>query len=129
MILQSLFRYWKSRNFDLKKFKYGWIPPHPTFFVKREIYEKYGLFNLSYEIAADYELMLRFLYKYKISTSYIQKVLVKMRIGGTSNKSLKNIFKANLECYKSWKDNNLEASILLPIIKPISKVMQFLKRG
>jgi glycosyltransferase len=122
-------RYWKSGNFDLKKFRFGWMPPHPTFFVKKEIYEKYGLFNLSYKIAADYELMLRFLYKHKISTFYIQKVLVKMKIGGTSNKSLKNIFQANLECYKSWKDNNLEASILLPIIKPVSKVIQFLRKG
>jgi glycosyltransferase len=71
----------------------GWMPPHPTFFVKRSCYRKFGLFNLEYKIAADYELMLRFLGKHSISTCYLNKVLVKMRTGGTSNKSVKNIIK------------------------------------
>jgi hypothetical protein len=60
-------RHWKSDNFRKERFRMGWMPPHPTFFVNRETYEKYGLFNLEFPLAADYEIMLRFLYKYNIT--------------------------------------------------------------
>lgn len=76
-------RYWKSKPYRKGLFQKGWHPPHPTFFVKREIYHKYGMFNTNFKIAADYELMLRFLEKYQIKSSYIPKVLVSMRLGGT----------------------------------------------
>ncbi len=118
-------RYWKSKPYREGLFKKGWHPPHPTFFVKREVYKKYGSFRLDFKIAADYELMLRFLEKYKISTAYIPEVLVKMRIGGKSNKSIKNIIKANLECYKAWKINNLKINPLNLLLKPLSKTLQY----
>ncbi|RLD77052.1 MAG: glycosyltransferase, partial [Bacteroidetes bacterium] len=87
--------------------KKGWMPPHPTFYVKKEIYDKLGGFNLSYKIAADYDLLLRFLGKHKIRTTYLPEVLVKMRWGGTSNSSLTNIIQKSKEDYIALKENNI----------------------
>lgn len=83
-------RYWQSGVFQAEQFYWGWMPPHPTFFVRRRMYEQHGGFNLEMGTAADYELMLRFLLKHQISVAYIPKVLVRMRVGGMSNVSLKN---------------------------------------
>lgn len=124
--VNNVIRYWKSQTFTEGLFKKGWHPPHPAFFVKRECYKKYGFFNVDFKIAADYELMLRFLEKYKIKSSYVNKVIVKMRIGGESNKSIINIIRANIECYKAWKINGLNVCPLIIFYKPISKVKQLL---
>jgi glycosyltransferase len=121
----KIIRYWKAKEFRKENFRKGWMPPHPTFFVKREIYEKYGFFNLDFPIAADYEIMLRFLYKYGISTRYIPRILLKMRIGGKSNKNLVNIIKANTECYRAWRENGLSINPLIFALKPLSKISQF----
>ncbi len=121
-------RYWKSQAFNKKLFKKGWHPAHPTFFVKKEIYNRYGSFNLDFKIAADYELMLRFLEKEKITSSYIPKVFVKMRLGGESNQSLKNIIQANLESYSAWKINGLYINPFVFLLKPLSKIKQFIKK-
>ncbi|WP_459947894.1 glycosyltransferase family protein, partial [Desulfocastanea catecholica] len=83
-------RLWKSGSFDAGKFKWGWMPPHPTFFVRKTAYERFGAFNLDFGTAADYELMLRFLVRHHLHAVYIPKVLVKMRTGGVSNAGLKN---------------------------------------
>jgi glycosyltransferase len=123
----KIVRYWKSKPFKEGLFQKGWHPAHPTFFVKKEIYDKYGVFNLNFKIAADYELMLRFLEKHKISSSYIPEVFVKMRVGGESNQSIKNIIKANLESYKAWKENDLQISPIRMLAKPLSKVLQYYK--
>jgi glycosyltransferase len=123
----KIVRYWKSKPFKEGLFKKGWHPAHPTFFVKKEIYDKYGIFNLDFKIAADYELMLRFLEKYKISSSYISEIFVKMRVGGESNQSIKNIIKANIESYKAWKVNDLKISSIRMFAKPLSKVFQYFK--
>ena len=95
--------------------------------MKREAYDKYGLFNTDFKIAADIEIMLRFLEKYKISSAYIPEVLVKMRTGGTSAKNIKNIIKANIETYRAWEINGLKINPLRILLKPISKIFQFLK--
>lgn len=121
-------RYWKSSDYNYNKFKYGWMPPHPTFFVKKTIYEKYGYFNTNFRIAADYELMLRFLAKYKISAYHIPKVLIKMRMGGVSNRSLKNLLAKNYEDYKAWKANNLKRGFFTIFLKNIVKIPQFFNR-
>jgi glycosyltransferase len=94
--------------------------------VKRSIYEKYGLLNLNFPLAADYELMLRFLYKYNVSTTYIPKVLVKMRVGGTSNPGMYTV-KAILENYRAWKINGLNPNPITFILKPLSKVPQYIR--
>ena len=124
----KVIRYWKASEYHHGKFKSGWMPPHPTFFVKREIYEKYGLFNTDFRIAADYELMLRFLEKHRISTHYIPEVLIKMRLGGASNRSLKNMFIKSSEDYKAWKVNNLNGGLYTILLKNFSKIPQFFIR-
>ena len=121
----KIIRYWKAGNFYKDRFKKGWMPPHPTFFVKKSIYEKYGFLNLDFPLAADYEIMLRLLYKHNISTAYIPKLLVKMRSGGTSNPGIYTI-KAIVENYKAWKVNDLTPDPFTFVLKPLSKIPQFL---
>lgn len=125
---KRVIRYWRSKKYQEGLFRSGWHPAHPTFFVKKEIYEKYGVFDLSFKIAADYELMLRFFEKYKIISSYVDEVFVKMRIGGESNKSIKNIIKANMESYRAWQANGLYINPLRFLLKPFSKIIQFIKK-
>ena len=125
---KRVIRYWRSKKYQEGLFRSGWHPAHPTFFVKKEIYEKYGVFDLSFKIAADYELMLRFFEKCKITRSYVDEVFVKMRIGGESNRSIKNIIKANMESYKAWKANGLYINPLRFLLKPFSKIIQFIKK-
>ncbi|ADR19873.1 glycosyltransferase family 2 protein [Calditerrivibrio nitroreducens] len=124
----KIIRYWRSGYYKHGLFRLGWHPPHPTFFVKKQVYEKYGLYNTSFKIAGDYELMLRFLEKYNISTYYIPYILVNMRIGGKSNQSLKNIIFMTLEDYKAWKANQLRGGVLAILFKKLSKVSQFIVR-
>ncbi len=124
----KIFRYWKSSEYQKGKFQKGWHPPHPTFFVRRKIYEQYGYFNLDFKIAADYELMLRFLEKYGVSSCYIPMVLVKMRVGGVSNRNIARRIQAHLEDYKAWRVNKLSISPLRILLKPLSKVGQYFKK-
>ena len=121
----KVIRYWKSGDFYKERFRKGWMPPHPTFFVKREVYEKYGLLNLDFRLAADYELMLRFLYRYGVSVAYIPRVLVKMRTGGTSPAGFYTMG-AIIENYRSWKVNGLKYPITV-FMKPLSEIFQFFK--
>ncbi|MBW8015809.1 MAG: glycosyltransferase [Planctomycetes bacterium] len=121
----KIVRRWKSQPYHDSLFRKGWHPPHPTFFVKRSAYYTYGVFDLSYNIGADYELMLRFLQRYNLRTKYIPNILVKMRCGGISNRNLYQIIKANIECYRAWKKNDLKMSPLTIIRKPFSKISQF----
>lgn len=122
----KVIRYWKSSDYTPEKFKKGWVPPHPTFFVKKKIYDKYGLFNLDFPIAADYEIMLRFLEKNKVKPCYVSKTMVKMRIGGKSNKNLLNIVKGAIECFRSWKINKLSVNPIVPlIVRPALKLVQY----
>lgn len=121
-------RYWKSGPYREGLFRRGWMPPHPAFFARKQVYERYGCFNTDFKIAADYELMLRFMEKNKISTHYIPEVLIKMRTGGKSNRSLKNMIIKSSEDYKAWKVNNLKGGFLTIALKNLSKVPQFFKR-
>lgn len=123
---QKVIRRWKSAPYQNKAFKTGWHPPHPTFFAKKNAFNEYGGFDLSYNIGADYELMLRFLQRYSLKTEYIPQVLVRMRSGGISNKNLYQIIKANIECYRAWKKNGLKVSPLTILRKPFSKISQFI---
>jgi len=123
--LQVVTRTWKSGSYKKKYLYYGWMPPHPTFFVRRNIYEKCGLFNTTLRSAADYELMLRVLLKYNTRVAYIPEVLVKMRVGGMSNASLKNRFRANKEDIMAWRLNNLRPYFFTTWLKPLRKILQF----
>lgn len=119
-------RHWRSGKYRDGIFLEGWMPPHPAFFAKKKCYDNYGLFNTSLRTAADYELMLRFLHKHKISTSYIPEVLVKMRVGGMSNASLRNRILANKEDRLAWEINGLKPKWYTLWLKPLRKLEQFL---
>lgn len=118
-------REWISGTFEVEKFYRGWMPPHPTFFVRKKVYNKFGLFNTNIKVAADYELMLRFLLKYKISTTYLPKVIVKMRAGGVSNGSFLKHFRTNQEDRMAWKVNQLKCPFYTTLLKPLRKIPQF----
>ena len=125
----KVIRYWRSSRYEDGKFRRGWMPPHPTFFVKKGVYDEYGVFDLTFPIAADYELMLRFLEKHKVKSCYIPEVLVRMRAWGNSNRSVRNIVRGNIECYRAWDANGLRINPLRILLKPLSKVSQFMERG
>lgn len=121
-------RNWVSGNYKKGLFFKGWMPPHPTFFVRKSVYDKYGKFNLELKSAADYEIMLRFIHKHECSISYLPRVVVRMRIGGVSNVSLLNRLKANREDKRAWEINGLKPKAFTLIFKPLSKVLQFVKK-
>ncbi|MDD5202062.1 MAG: glycosyltransferase family 2 protein [Sulfurimonas sp.] len=123
----KVLRYWKSREFESGLLAKGWMPAHPTLFLKREVYEKYGEFDLSFKIAADYDFMLRVL-KSGIKVKYLPKVLYKMRVGGESNKSIKNIVRKSREDLKALKKNSVGGFGSL-IVKNLSKIGQFLRKS
>jgi len=122
---KRIIRHWKSGDYREGMVKWGWMPPHPTFFVKREVYNRHGCFNTNLRVAADYDLILRFLGKHGISTHYIPEVLIKMRIGGNSNKSIKNIIRKSTEDYRAMKENDLPVPIAALFYKNFSKLRQF----
>ena len=126
MDTEKVVRYWRSDDYDPQKFFNGWMPPHPTLFLRRSVYEKYGIFNLELGSAADYELMLRFLLKYKIKTVYIPEILVHMRTGGISNASVRNRLKANRMDRKAWEVNDLQPYPWTMIAKPLRKLKQWI---
>lgn len=120
-------RNWRAGAYRAGHFLSGWMPPHPTFFIRRKWYEKYGGFRLDMGTAADYELMLRMAHKYEAKLSYVQNVLVHMRMGGASNQNLKNRLLANLSDRKAWKVNELRPHLWTTALKPLRKIMQFIK--
>lgn len=126
--LKSVHRNWISGKYYTGNFLKGWMPPHPTFFVKKEVYEEFGLFNESFTISADYELMLRFIHKHKIKLKYLPEVLVHMRTGGVSNQNFKSRIQANKEDRKAWRINGLKPKRLTLIKKPLLKLTQFFKK-
>ena len=121
-------RYWKSGSPSVAKWYWGWMPPHPTFFVRRSVYDTHGVFDLGYPIAADYELMLRLFLKQGINVKYLDRVMVRMSLGGASNGSITSIVKANSEVARAWRSNGLGGGFLVPILKPASKIFQFVGR-
>jgi glycosyltransferase involved in cell wall biosynthesis len=124
----KIVRTWKSGQFKPSNFYYGWMPPHPTFFVRKEVYNKIGLFNTSLNTAADYELMLRVLLKSRFKAAYIPEILVKMRSGGLSSSSLRQRLRANKEDRLAWKINGLKPFFFTLFLKPLRKVVQFIKK-
>ncbi len=125
---KTAIRYWLSSKYDKNSLLKGWMPAHPTFYVKKDLYNKYGSFNTKYKISADYDLMIRFL---KNSTPchvlYIPKILIYMRTGGESNRSLQSIIKANIESMQSLKENGFRLFFIIGVLKPIRKIFQFFR--
>lgn len=122
----KIVRKWKSGRYSHGDFLSGWMPPHPTFFVKKDVYERFGKFNTDFKSAADYELMLRFIHKHKIKLGYLKEFTVKMRTGGKSNASVQNRVNANMEDRRAWAVNGLKPRFYTLYLKPLRKILQFL---
>ena len=122
---EKIVRKWVSGEYKEGAFLKGWMPPHPTFFVRKKIFEQFGNFNASFRSSGDYELMLRFIHKHKIRLFYLNEFTVKMRVGGKSNVSLKNRLIANKEDKKAWVINGLKPKPYTRYLKPFRKILQF----
>lgn len=120
-------RYWKSGEYHPNKLRQGWMPPHPALFIRRKVYEQYGGYDISYRIAADYDAILRWFGRGGIHAAYVPQVLVKMRAGGISNRSLANIIVKSREDYRALRSNGIGGVGVLAR-KNVGKVGQFLVR-
>jgi glycosyltransferase len=128
-------RYWKTQEKEFttetqrhRALKNGWMPPHPTLFIRKEIFDNYGLYRTDMKIAADYEMILRLFYKAQITTQYLPITTYCMTIGGASNKSLRNIFIKSREDYRAMKMHNLPYPFYTLLCKNLSKLPQFYSR-
>jgi glycosyltransferase len=121
----KVIRYWKSEAFKPELLKKGWMPAHPTLFLKKEVYKKHGHFNLNYNIAADYDLMLRIFSDPTLKFKYLPEVITKMRVGGASNRSLKNIKLKSLEDLRALRANGIKNPLMVLAYKNFSKLGQF----
>lgn len=125
--LSDVVRLWISGSFHADKLNNGWMPPHPTFYMSRKLYQDKGGFDLGFSIAADYDSLLRYLKTENIKVSYLDKVTIKMRVGGASNRSLKSIIQKTAEDIRAMKKNNIFWPQAL-FMKNFTKIPQFFKR-
>jgi glycosyltransferase len=123
---EKIKRVWISGGYDPKLFYSGWILPHPTFYVKKEVYEQYGLYNDSFEYAADYEMILRLLLKHKINIAPMREVIVYMHAGGAGNKSIGTRIKLNLEDRRAWQTVGITPKWYTLHFKPVRKLWQYM---
>jgi len=119
--VNQIVRVWKGSPY--KSFKSGWHPAHPTFYVRRELYEKYGVFDTTFDVSADFELMLRLIEKYGIRTKYLDRYMVRMRMGGESTGSLKNIIRGNKNIFRAFRKNGIKVSPFYPVYRLLPKVI------
>jgi glycosyltransferase involved in cell wall biosynthesis len=127
--LSKVVRYWKSSPFQKGLLKKGWMPAHPTLYLKKEAYLRFGNFNVTYRIAADYEFILRLFKQRELTFSYLPETIVKMRLGGTSNKNIRNILLKMKEDYKAMKRHRLSNCFWVLVLKNTSKIKQFNNKG
>ena len=121
----KILRYWKAGKYFERKLFNGWMPPHPTVFIKRSVFNKIGKYKTNYQISSDYDFLVRVFRKKNIKKIYISKILVNMRMGGMSNNSIKNILKKSIEDFKIIKKNKIGGFLTL-FNKNFSKISQFL---
>lgn len=124
----KVFRVWKGQPFNRNRFRYGWMPAHPTFYIKRNLIEKYGGYENHYYTAADYEFMARYLFRHKVSASYLPQLFVRMRVGGASNINLKQRLRANRRDYLAMRINKIPFAFLVSVLKPLLKLHQFKRK-
>lgn len=125
----KVIRYWKSGSYTHGAFLKGWMPPHPTLYLKSKVYEQYGLYRLDMPSAADYEFMLRVIHLHKINISYLPEITVLMREGGMSNKSIVHRLKANKDDRRAWDVNKIKPKWYTLLLKPLSKLTQFILKS
>ena len=121
----KIIRKWRSGTYSRGMFNWGWMPPHPTFYCKKILFDRLGAYKLDYGSAGDYELMLRFIHLNNNNAYYLNKVLIKMVIGGVSNKSLTNRVQAMRFDLKAMRDNNIRLPMVTILFKPLRKLAQF----
>ena len=121
-------RYWKSGEYSTSKIRWGWMPAHPTFYLKREKYLELGAYRDDFEISADYELMIRMIMRHQLQGQYVPEILVDMKVGGKSNSSLTNRKTANREDQLAWEVNQLRPPCGLRLWKPLRKLPQYFLR-
>jgi len=123
-------RYWRSSEYQPGLFHRGWVPPHPTFFVRREVYQRFGNFDLRYRLAADWELLVRFIEVHRIRTRHCPRVMVHMRLGGATNQSWSNVWKQNEEIVRAARAHGLRPSLVGFVLGKLwSRSRQFLSRA
>lgn len=123
---EKIVRHWVTGEFTPGRFFKGWHPAHPTLFLKKEVYEKYGLFDVDFKLAADFEFMLRIFERYQIRSKYLPITTVRMRLGGATNKNISNILKQNIECIKAFLVNDLSIPFFYPVYRILPKFKQFI---
>lgn len=122
---RKVVRYWKGFTYKRFRFNYGWMPAHPTFYFKTCLLKDFGGYESHYFTAADYEFMARYLYRHRISAKYLNKLIVKMRVGGQSNRNLKSRLRANRRDYLAMKKNQIPFPLIASILKPLIKLHQY----
>lgn len=123
--LNQVIRRWQSNSYSRNAFKFGWMPPHPTIYIRKEIYLKHGTYSLDYGHSSDYELILRFFYKHQINTVYVDRLFVKMRMGGLSNSTYKQLFKACSADYRAMIFNGVPLPVVAVVAKKLRKLEQY----
>ena len=123
-------RYWKAGSFHRARLYYGWLPPHMTLFVRRRVYDRYGLFDLDYPVSSDQDFMLRLLFKHRIKVKYLPRVLMHMAPGGNSG-TLRNMWKGNRDAIRIRRHHGLPGAPLVVALRLVRKLFQFapLHRG
>ncbi|MFN0082396.1 MAG: glycosyltransferase family 2 protein [Ferruginibacter sp.] len=124
-VTSRVFRTWKGKKYNRNLFKMGWMPGHPTFYIKKSLIDRYGGYENHYFTAADYEFMARYLFKHKISSFYLPMLIVKMRRGGASNNNINHRLRANRRDYLAMKQNAIPMPFLVSILKPLIKLHQY----
>jgi glycosyltransferase involved in cell wall biosynthesis len=125
--VNKIVRNWISKSYNEIFFERGDVPPHPTLFVRKDVYAAAGVFNLNFMLAADYELMLRIFKNYEFKSLFLNRTMVKMRLGGKTNQSISNIIKGNREILLAWKVNGLKPPILLMPCRIFKRIIQFIR--
>lgn len=125
--LKKIIRLYSAKKFAPSKFVYGYMPPHPSFYARRGLFEKYGLYKPDYHIAADYELLMRFIYKHKIAYRYINQTLVYMRTGGISNRNWKSRYTLNREIIRACRENGVNTNMAILSAKYVNKIFEYIK--
>ena len=126
--VNRIIRYYDSSSFTIGRLRFGWMPAHPTLILKRSLYERYGGFSLDYEIAADFEIIVRLFHSNEVSHTYLPETVIKMRDGGVSNSGLKSTWKLNREIVKACRANGVYTNMILLLSKLPGKLMEYVRK-
>jgi glycosyltransferase involved in cell wall biosynthesis len=121
----SIVRYWRGKPFNRSLINKGWMPAHPTLFVRSEVLKKYGLYNTKFQISSDYEFMIRLMKSDDLKLEYLPIVMIKMSLGGVSNRNIRTIILKSLEDYSIMKMYKLPMPLIILLRKNLSKLNQF----